>query len=826
MSDNDRNIKEVFISYSTKDGDDALYLCNLLEGAGISCWIAPRDIPTGQAWAAAIMKGLEECKVVAFLSSSASLGSKEVAKEIDIANGFRKEILPVRLQNIPLTGEFAYHLSSRQWVDAHDGERSVRFQAALNALLKLTNRSGAVVVAQGSVLGQARSLVTKLNHQYSQPLGTINAMFSAHERPNFVSVYFPLRIGATGVDLFADFNHNKKTITICADAATDGDVLKGPFGQILEKEFKEQYLPQLTFKERGRRWGFVTLVPENVLAVPWLDESPEACFPRFADYVTGLYEAVMPRLLDWSGYASEIDSALEIVEKRLRIVFPEEDGWRIGAPEGSRLNGFRATGKINLFKESWAPRWDNYNDRGHLTITLEADGNFLRGLKIGVLKYDTWLDLGDFGQAIFDAGKNLLPNPLKQQGLHDRYALQFSLSEEWRDCGLADAKLKWRGNLDQFVDYVVQAFTDLKPLENILGQACHAIPALQDKDISEFSEDALQRWDTSSALYVRNRLRLLSERMQQLCKDTRIDVQYRYHYQFTSNQYPEWVTSDLLLMVKVGNFDIAIAFEFSAHWLNIRIVSIDLPDFESGIATAFLKARHPGLSFEGIPNKPTICHGLSVTEWMNQVQQCIESRVGAFIPALDDLATHLEQCKALTEFSADMLRDSLPVESGWIVENNIENGAVSLEAGKPISIYRKSWLTASNGANDLPTIRLELVPNLPCFDDLYISVKLLAQPFPELDRAFGQVFGACEFAFGPHEQVGNSDTAQVEWAKRLDPLIGLTGGSDFTKRLLDDEGKAALASHLQYIAASILKMEPMLAHVCQKQMAVVAGDSL
>jgi hypothetical protein len=118
------------------------------------------------------------------------------------------------------------------------------------------------------------------------------------------------------------------------------------------------------------------------------------------------------------------------------------------------------------------------------------------------------------------------------------------------------------------------------------------------------------------------------------------------------------------------------------------------------------------------------------------------------------------------------------------------------------------------------------VPNLPCFDDLYISVKLLAQPFPELDRAFGQVFGACEFAFGPHELFGNSDTAQVEWAKRLDPSIGLTGGSDFAKRLLDDEGKAALASHLQYVAASIWKMEPMLAQVCQKQMNVAAGESL
>jgi hypothetical protein len=112
MSDSNKNEKEVFISYSTKDADDANYLCNLLEGAGVSCWIAPRDIPAGKAWAESIMTGLQESKVVAFLLSPASLGSKEVAKEIDIANGFQKEILQVRTHNIPLTGAFLYHLSS------------------------------------------------------------------------------------------------------------------------------------------------------------------------------------------------------------------------------------------------------------------------------------------------------------------------------------------------------------------------------------------------------------------------------------------------------------------------------------------------------------------------------------------------------------------------------------------------------------------------------------------------------------------------------------------------------------------------------------------
>jgi hypothetical protein len=702
----------------------------------------------------------------------------------------------------------------------------------------MLNKTGTAVVAgDNSVLGQAGVLVSRLRKDHGPLLDKLNIPISVRLREEgSVSVVVPLQVGATGVEIICEFKpstgafdqrvkSNKglkpsrvPMFIIYAHAARDGDPLKGPFGNFVKDHF-----PEFSWTERGRRWGFVTLVPPKELTTSFLGENDETCFPRFAGHVDALSQKVMPNLLDWAVYASEISDAIENIEERLKKVFPENDGWRVGAPEGGRLNGFLASGKINVYMVGWAPQWDNYHDRGRLAITLEAGGDFLRGLKIGVLKYDNWLDLGDFSQTLFDAGKGLLPDALKQPGLHDEYALQFSLAEEWRDCGFADAILKWRGNLDQFVDYVVQAFTQLKPLESILDQACNAIPILQDKDLTAFSGAALIRWDTSSALYVRNRLRLLSETMQQRCKDTCISVKYRYHYQFTSNQHPEWVTSDLLLMVKVGNFDIAIAFDFSAHGLNIQVISVYLPDFESGIATAFLKAKHPGLSFEGIPRKPTICDGLSVSEWMDRIQQCIESRVDAFIPALDDFAKHLDQCKTLTEFAADKLRATLPVEAGWVVENDADKGAASLEAGNPISIYRKSWLPESNGAHALPSIRIELVPNRPCFDDLYLSVKLLAQPSSELDPAFGQVFGACEFAFGPHEQVGNSGRTQVEWAKRLDPSIGLTGGSDFAKDILDDEGKAALASHLHYVAASILKMDPMVAQMCKKHMAEASG---
>ena len=40
-------MKEVFISYSTVDAVQAETVRNVLEKNGLSCWMAPRDIPGG-----------------------------------------------------------------------------------------------------------------------------------------------------------------------------------------------------------------------------------------------------------------------------------------------------------------------------------------------------------------------------------------------------------------------------------------------------------------------------------------------------------------------------------------------------------------------------------------------------------------------------------------------------------------------------------------------------------------------------------------------------------------------------------------------------------
>ena len=42
---------DVFISYSSKDSGVAFDVCAMLEAAGLTCWIAPRNVYGGKSYA-------------------------------------------------------------------------------------------------------------------------------------------------------------------------------------------------------------------------------------------------------------------------------------------------------------------------------------------------------------------------------------------------------------------------------------------------------------------------------------------------------------------------------------------------------------------------------------------------------------------------------------------------------------------------------------------------------------------------------------------------------------------------------------------------------
>ena len=109
---------QIFISYSSINSAEAQTVCSALEDAHLACWIAPRNITAGSSWSDAIMEALDACQVVVLLLSSASNVSLQVHNEVNAATNLKKAILPVRLEEVPLSRHMAYYLGRLHWLSA------------------------------------------------------------------------------------------------------------------------------------------------------------------------------------------------------------------------------------------------------------------------------------------------------------------------------------------------------------------------------------------------------------------------------------------------------------------------------------------------------------------------------------------------------------------------------------------------------------------------------------------------------------------------------------------------------------------------------------
>ncbi len=119
MSDEDSPAKRaVFISHSTIDKWIADAICAALENSGVSCWIAPRDITPGVAWAEAIMDGIEETCIMVIVLSEQSNASPQVLREVSQAVHHQNAIIPFRVADVPLSKELRYFFSTQHWLDA------------------------------------------------------------------------------------------------------------------------------------------------------------------------------------------------------------------------------------------------------------------------------------------------------------------------------------------------------------------------------------------------------------------------------------------------------------------------------------------------------------------------------------------------------------------------------------------------------------------------------------------------------------------------------------------------------------------------------------
>ena len=108
---------DVFISYSRKDKAIVDEIRQLLDANSITYWLDTEKNRMGSEFMGDIVDAIEKSDLVLFISSVNSNASHNVAKEISIADKFKKTILPVRIDDAPYSSVIEYDLIGVDYID-------------------------------------------------------------------------------------------------------------------------------------------------------------------------------------------------------------------------------------------------------------------------------------------------------------------------------------------------------------------------------------------------------------------------------------------------------------------------------------------------------------------------------------------------------------------------------------------------------------------------------------------------------------------------------------------------------------------------------------
>ena len=111
-------VHAVFISYAAVDASAAEAVCHTLEAAGITCWMAPRDVAPGGRYAEAIVDAIRAARAFVLVFSAAANASEQVEREVDRAVAGGLPILPLRIEDVVPSRSLEYYLAGQHWLDA------------------------------------------------------------------------------------------------------------------------------------------------------------------------------------------------------------------------------------------------------------------------------------------------------------------------------------------------------------------------------------------------------------------------------------------------------------------------------------------------------------------------------------------------------------------------------------------------------------------------------------------------------------------------------------------------------------------------------------
>jgi len=183
--------EDIFISYSRKDEAFIKQLYQELTGRGLSTWYDRFNIGVGTQWAEEIVKGIRDCRVFVLALSPDSAASVNVRKELDLAQRYQKQIVPLIWRKVDIPVAMEYQLAGIQWIEFNEAASPEKFEQLADVLRRLIGGASLQEAARGTAIAR-ESNIPALTDTAAPPKESPGGRRLGLKRPSSVN---PMAIG-------------------------------------------------------------------------------------------------------------------------------------------------------------------------------------------------------------------------------------------------------------------------------------------------------------------------------------------------------------------------------------------------------------------------------------------------------------------------------------------------------------------------------------------------------------------------------------------------------------------------------------------------------
>ena len=162
----------VFVSFAFSRRDTAEHLAYYLDRHGLKTWIASRDLRPGDIWDERIADTITNASAVVLLFCAAADQSRQVKREIALADKANIPVYPVRVEQIE-PEKLGYFLTATQWIDWMDQRDST-----LDTLVDAIRSSATLVPPPASTVQRQPDVKSRSSYWRQHPWPKVLASFS------------------------------------------------------------------------------------------------------------------------------------------------------------------------------------------------------------------------------------------------------------------------------------------------------------------------------------------------------------------------------------------------------------------------------------------------------------------------------------------------------------------------------------------------------------------------------------------------------------------------------------------------------------------------